>query len=323
MQITALVLSASLVLQLLPLAGRSTIRGRVFDADGRPMPDVEMRALLIAAATTPVGEIVRSDAEGRFTISRIPAGRIILRAQPQPPRRVRADQDFTRVRAHPPAFYPGVLTLPDAWPIEVGPEEIIELDFHMPPVVIGSIKTMVTGPDGYVLDELRVIRPEANQIKNVTIDADGIGYADGLREGRYTVYARARAKDVRLAAFQIVEITPGELPVNLALVPAAKLTGRIVADRGGVPPIGNMRVMAAWTDGSIDLDPLSSDQAGVAPDGSFTIDGLFGSRAVRVSGLADGWQVASIRHGRSDVTTSTINLAAGTTTELIVALTRR
>ena len=216
-----------------------------------------------------------------------------------------------------------MLALIDAWPIDVSSDEIIELEFHMPAILVGSIKATVTGPDGYVLDQVRVMRPEGNQIKNVKVDADGIGYVEDLREGRHVVVARGRSRNERLVAQQIVHINAGEHPVDLALAPAGKITGRVVADRGGIPPLDGMRVVASWTDGTIDLDPLAIDQADVGPDGSFTIDGLFGARAIRLSGVSAGWQVAAIRHGRTDITTSMVEIDHGSTLEVVITLTRR
>jgi hypothetical protein len=322
MPLIALALTVAL-LQVMPVAGGSTIRGRVLDADGQPMADVEMRAMLITTEREAVVGSATSDAEGRFSMAKVPAGRIILRAQPRPPRRVTADMNVKKLLAHPPAYFPGVLALTDAWPIDVNSDEIIELDFHMPAILVGSIKARVTGPDGYVLDQVRVMRPEGNQIKNVKVDADGIGYAEDLREGRHVVVARGRSGNDLLVAQQIVQISAGEHPVDLALRPAGKITGRVVADRGGVPPIDGLRVAASWTDGTIDLDPLATDQADVGPDGSFAIDGLFGRRAIRVGGVNAGWQVAAIRHGRTDITTSMVEIDHGSTVEVVITLTRR
>src|SRR5688500_16421539 len=224
-----------------PPANESTIRGRILDPDGRPMAGVEVRALLIRSEKHVSGAMAMSDAEGKFEIQGVPPERIILRAQPRATHAT-AEANWRAIASHPPAYFPGVLTLPDAWPIEVKPREIIELDFHMPPVFIGSIKTVISAPDGYTLEQLRVMRPEAKQIKNVTLSPDGIGYADSLREGRYVVAARGRLKHAPLAAFQIVHITGGEVVVALALEPAAAVTGRVVVERGGVPPVGNALV---------------------------------------------------------------------------------
>jgi hypothetical protein len=322
MNIIAAALTLSLVLQVLPLSGRSTIRGRVLDADGQPLADVEMRAMTIDDRQL-VGASARTDSEGHFSILKVPAGRILLRAQPlwRPPTKIAGQVKV--FPNHPPVYFPGVLAIADAWPIEVGSEETIELDFQMPVVVVGSIRARVTGPDGFILEQLRVMRPEGNQIKNVKIDADGVGYAEELREGRHVIVARGRSGKKQLIAHETVHISAGEHPVHLVLAPAATISGRLVSERGGVPPIGNMRVAAVWNDGAIDLDPLSRDETEVAPDGSFTIDGLFGMRVLRVRGLDEGWQVAAIRHGRADVTTSGIELAPGTTTEVVITLTRR
>ena len=54
---------------------------------------------------------------------------------------------------------------------------------------IGSIKATISGPNGYSLDDVRALRPEAIR-SDITV-SDGIGYLEGLREGRYIVAAAA------------------------------------------------------------------------------------------------------------------------------------
>ena len=224
---------------------------------------------------------------------------------------------------HPPAYFPGVLDERDAWPIDVKPGEIIEFEFNMPPVPVGSIKTIVTGPEGYSLDYLRLTRPEANQIRTVKMSDAGVGYVEGLREGRYIVSARARSRDELLAAWEIVHMTSGEIAVALELKPTARVYGRIVSERDGLPPLSNARVVAAWSDGTIDLDPLARDDAHVTADGSFTISGVFGTRVFRVVGLDSGWKVVAVRYGRSDVSSSGVDLAPGTNIEISIVVSRR
>ncbi len=302
-------------------APEATIRGRVVSPDGEATPDIEIVALTVGTdREVLVGRPAISDADGTFTITGVPPGKIMLRATP----RIRfvSGKRLPPVNS-PPAYFPGVLDRLDAWPIDVKPGEIIELDFHMPPIFIGSIKTVVSGPDGFTLERVRVLRPEANQIKNVTVSDEGIGYVDSLREGRYAVYARARSRDALLAAHQIVHITGGEVTVALSLEPTARVNGRVIVERGGLPPIDTTRVVAAWTDGTIDLDPLGRDEAHVGPDGSFTIDGLFGTRSFRLAGLRADWQVIAIRQGRSDITSSGVDLAPGSAIEIAIVVAKR
>ena len=83
----------------------------------------------------------------------------------------------------------------------------------------------------------------------------------------------------------------------LSLEPTARVNGRVIGDRGGLPPLDNARLVATWTDGTIALDPLGRDESSVGADGSFTIDGLFGRRTFPIAGLPDGWQVSAVRQG--------------------------
>lgn len=94
-----------------------------------------------------------------------------------------------------------------------------------------------------------------------------------------------------------------------AAVPEATIRGLVLSPDGQATPI--------------DLDPLGRDEAHVGPDGSFTIDGLFGTRAFRLLGLPAGWQVTAIRQGRSDVTSSGVDLAPGSATEIAIVVAKR
>jgi len=321
---TATTCLALLLLSQQP-AQDATLRGRVFNADGQPLADVFVVAEMVGAERRmTAGQPGRSNAEGAFEITGVPPGRMIIRAEP------RVTIGFVKGQSvrnppvqYPPAFFPGVLDRLDAWPIDVKLGEIIELDFHMPPIFIGSIKTIVSGPDGYVIDRVRVMRPEANQIKNVTVSDAGVGYVDSLREGRYAVFARARSRDTLLAAHEFVHITGGEVAVSLSLAPTARVNGRVIGERGGLPPVADARIVATWTDGTIDLDPLARDEGHVGPDGSFTIEGLFGRRSFRVAGLPADWRVTAIRQGRSDITSSGVDLSPGTAIEISIVVAQR
>lgn len=313
-------LSLAAILLQAAASNQGTVRGRILDADGIPIAGALVTVLEMVDGEFRSTRSLTASADGRFAAV-VNAGRIMLKAQP----RAMIVGDEPRLRrfvTHPPAYFPGVLDERDAWPIDVRPGEIVEFDFTMPPVPVGSIKTILSGPDGYALDHVRVTRPEAQQIRTVKMADNGTGYVEGLREGRYIVSARARFRDEWLAAWAIVHLISGEMTVALDLQPAARVHGRILSERDGLPPFANTRVTAAWTDGTIDLDPLARDESPVSTDGSFSIDGIFGTRVFRVAGLAAGWQIVAVRHGRSDIS-SGIDLAPGSTTEVAIIVARR
>ena len=314
----AAVISLALRLLASQPAGEATIRGRIFNADGQPMPGVVVSAqsVVVERRIRTVGRAISGDT-GDFEITRVAPGGIWLIAEPPDG----ASRDA--LVSHPPAFFPGVLDRRDARRIYVKAGQTIELDFHMPPVYIGSVKTIVSGPEGFTLEHVRVIRPEANWIRNVKIADDGVGYADGLREGRYIVSVRGRSRESQLAAFQVVHMRRGETPVRLPLESTAGVSGRIIAGPGGIPPFDNVRVVATWTDGNIALDPLARDESYVSADGSFRIDGLFGMRTFQVVGLPADWTVSAVRQGGSDITSSGVDLAPGSASEISIVVAKR
>ena len=314
----AAVISLALGLLAPQSAGDATIRGRIFNADGQPMPGVVLSAedVIVQRRIRVVSRVISGDAGG-FEMRGLTPGQIWLLAEPGP------GASRNALVSHPPAFFPGVFDRRDARRIDVKAGKTIELDFHMPAVYIGSIKTIVSGPEGFTLEHVRVIRPEANWFRNVTIADDGVGYADNLREGRYIVSVRGRSRESPLAAFQFVQIRRGETPVMLPLESTAGVSGRIIAGPGGMPPFDNVRVVATWTDGNIALDPLARDESYVGADGSFRIDGLFGTRTFQVVGLPGDWKVSNVRQGRDDITASGVDLVPGSATEISIVVAKR
>jgi hypothetical protein len=304
----------------------ATLRGRVFDPDGRPFAGVEIAPFVLTdVGDRAIGPSRLTAEDGTFEMAGLKPGALFLRATPRLRRVAVTPETKADVRAilgHPPVYYPGVLDRKDAWPIELAAGETVSFDFHIPPVLAASIKASVSGPAGYTLEQLRVMRPASNTIRTANV-VDGVAYVDHLREGRHVVVARGRMGDARLAAFQVVELDAAEVAVPLRLEPAAVVTGRIVAERAEPPSLAGVRVTAVLMRDGSSLDPLPADHGDVAADGSFHIEGLFGQRAFRVSGLPEDWYVYTVRAGASDITSSAIDIAAGSSIDITVVVRRK
>lgn len=323
-------LLSGLVLGLLllqqPVATTATVRGRVFNPDGQATSGVEIVPFVVRdEREQPVGTARLSAEDGSFELTGLPPGPVLLRAVPRV-RRVAstpgAKADLRTLLGHPTIYYPGVMSRIEAWPIALAAGETVELDFHLPPVLVASIHASVSGPDGFTIDQFRVMRPASNSVRNARV-TDGVAHVEGLREGRHVVVARGRSGDMPLAAFEIVDLEAGETRVALRLQPTATVTGRIVADREAAPPLSGVRVTAAWTRDGADLDPLPADHGEAADDGRFRIDGLVGRRTFRVSGLPDEWYVYAVRRDSSDITVDGVDLTAGSSIDIAVVIRRR
>jgi hypothetical protein len=82
-------------------------------------------------------------------------------------------------------------------------------------------------------------------------------------------------------------------------------------------------VGATWLQDGIEVNPLDITEAAVGPDGSFKLDGLFGTRKLQLIGLDPEWEIRSIVQDRSDVTGSGVTLAADTEAKVVITLGRR
>ena len=160
-------------------------------------------------------------------------------------------------------------------------------------------------------------------VRTIALDPDGAGSVQGLLEGRYFIAAQAEGDSEPLVAFEIAEVLDHTVELALLLQEPGRITGRVVAERGGLPPLADVRIAAKWTDNGEEINPLATDDAAVGPDGSFRIDGLFGLRSVQLLGLSSEWQVQSIRQGRSEIATTGVSIPHGATLDLVITVGRR
>lgn len=287
------------------------IRGRIFDHEGNPVTSASVR--VNAAASERMLGGANPDADGRFEIGGLAPGAITLLVDVHG----RRGEGMTR------AYYPGVLEQRDAQPVDVEVARPTDIELRIPKVGIGSLNAVVTGPPDFQLDKLVLIQPESKSLLHLSRQDDVTASVINLREGRYFLEARATAKGKPLAAFARVEIGDSELNVSIDLQESGTVTGRIVAERGGLPPINGAHVAATWLFDGIAVDPSGPEHVPISADGSFFFSPLLGSYTFKVTGLTAGWEVISIRAGRTDITSSVFEITSGSKTELTITVARR
>ena len=283
------------------------IRGRVLDKDGQPLEGglvkAEVDQPLQGANTATTG------ADGRFEITSVPPGQMLIRVDPP---------------AGPPAlhrtmYYPGV---PTSRRGATGHHrDGRNRGDRTPPArhTGGHDSRELSGPEGFRVQKMTLVNPDTRMLINMKVSDEGVASVTDLDEGRYAIAVTAAAGSDTLAAHQLIIVGAGDYDVPMQLEPTATVAGRVVVDRGGVPPVDGVTVEAHWVSDNLKLDLTGPERISVAPDGSFTMRGLYGRRQFHVFGLSDEWRVTAVRAGRSDVT-SGLDLAPGSATEISIVV---
>jgi hypothetical protein len=220
-------------------------------------------------------------------------------------------------------YYPGVASRDDAELITAEPGAIVEIEFRARDLPTATIRTTLSGPEGFRVQKMTLANPDTRLLRSMTVAADGAASISDLDEGRYVIAATAEAGSKMLAAYQLIIVGEGDYDVPMRLEPTAALTGRVIVERGGTLSVDGLTVEAHWVaSGNTKLDLEGPARVSIAPDGSFSMSGLFGRRQVQLFGLSDDWSVTAVRAGRSDVT-SGIDLTPGSTTEITIVVLRK
>jgi len=287
------------------------IRGRVVDSDGRGVAGANVHASQDSSAAT-LPAIASTQKDGTFEIANLGAGDTVLSVDlPLMPDRPRS----------PIIHYPGVARLDEAERIRVSEGLVTSgIMFVIPNMANRLMTARISVPaTGATALSAWVYRVDPRMTRQISLDADGTGSVRGLLEGRYFVAARGQGDNGPLVAFEVVDLRHDAVDIAFLLQEPGCITGRVVAPRGGLPPMSGVRVMAKWTDDGMEIDPLEVNEADVGLDGSFRINGLFGRRTLELTGLPPDWRIQSIRQGRSEVLTSGVDVTANIVVTITVA----
>jgi len=292
-------------------------RGQVMTFDGKPVTRANVRlgrgmkgepTFLVMPAIT--------DTEGRFELTNLPAGEWRLEVEIPP----------VEGGLRPPiVYYPGGLSWEDAVGVELTAGKVTDrLTIVLPRINENTLTVVVPPPDATIDDiAVSVLRESPLAVQRIDLNVEGVGTLKGIVPGRFFVSARASSRDKQWAAFEVVDFIEDSYEARLQLMPTGSIAGTIVTDKGDLPPLAGVIVGASWIYDGAEVNPLAADEARAALDGSFRIDHLFGTRQLQLRALDVDWEVAAIRQGRTDVTSSGVVVVPDATTQATIVLRRR
>jgi hypothetical protein len=320
----------------------SVVSGHVLDEDGDAMPGVTVRVMRYQylqgeRRLTPAGN-GQTDDKGMYRVWGLMPGEYYVNAIARgggpgggqfggPGGRGgrgggpagAADQDQIN---YAPTYYPGVPSVAEAKPVNVGlSQEVLDISFGMQLVRVARISGIVSNPDGTPVTSGNInLMSDAgggrgSQIGiNVggRIQWDGSFTISNVAPGRYLLRARGDDSEVPQFAAQPISVSGDDLSdVIVTLSAGATISGTVSFLPGGspAPDYSQFRITAPSTDQS-DFGPQST--ARVDKDGHFSISGVSaGPHLIRPSNGSRTWVLKSVTVGDRDVTDVPFQVRSG------------
>lgn len=222
---------------LFHMAPAAVITGKVFDADGDPMPNVGVGTLRY-----PINLHVISDPHygvtndlGEFRISGLPAGKFLLAAEPirQLARAVENTKKLGHELIYTMTYYPDTAEASQAVPLNLHPGDEMKLDLTLVQVHPASVKGQVSNLPPGVSDVSIALRPLDDTMADVKVwpvDQNGHFEIHDLLPGSYSALIMVtNSGDTKfMRGDQTVQIANADIPdLQIAALPNGHIRGRI------------------------------------------------------------------------------------------------
>ena len=275
----------------------ATVGGQIFDISGDGFAGVEVELLAERRGRTRSLKAVksaRSDAFGRFRFDGLPAGPYYVRANTATPV---PGTSSDRPTAYAPTYFPSVTRPEEAFPLFVEPGQQLEgVDYALSVVETATVSGTLSDVTGRSVDDAQVtmMRTVGGRGPQATLTSavsrDGAFSFSGVIPGEYALWAGGRAGLAR----QHLTVDDDIGDVSLVIQPGVRVTGRIVIDGPNSSPVSadtDLTVVATTRisgGGRAEISIGTGAVGEMAPDGSFTLDGVVSPAVLSVIDLSGG-----------------------------------
>lgn len=333
----------------------ATISGHVYDSTGAPTANATVSLLRVSRNFgQPVlmnAAMANTNDRGEYHIPQAPPGRYYLYAssnnallvRPVPRATPDGPPDHPDVLAG--QFYGGATDSKDAAQLSVKDSDVLRgMDFTLTTTPAVHITGHLTGVPQSQTPEPAADGPavargivRASQFIQLLIqpisdipNRYGLGatatppeysfVSDWLIPGRYRVFAHYSADDKAYAASQIVDVSSDSTDVELALAPAFEVHGHLRVE-GPIDPKTKFAVNLNQPGGQrFVINGSLPGPARVAPDGSFTIPGIFpGEWNLNLTPLAGSTFFKSVHYGDQDALLKPIDIKSAAALDIVIS----
>jgi protocatechuate 3,4-dioxygenase beta subunit len=315
----------------LPRAG--VLAGRVVDEFGDPVAYVRVNPLLRMGAGEPrqAGmSMTATDDLGRFRLFGLRAGEYYLVAEPQnfsPP------GEAVRYLS---TYMPSALTLGEATPVRLRPgEEIGDLEIRLASgrtfTITGTVMTSKGAPFSRRLGQVSLTERTAGggiSGRGVELEEDGTFEARGVKTGNYSIEVQPMMRhpdddvpsEAEFASVGVIVNDSDVEGMTVVTQPGATVSGEVTFDEPRPESSQPLYVMAMPASGRMMM--MLSGRGQVAPDGTFTLQGLYRPVYIRIA-TPPGVDLASVSLDGHDITDTPTQFKPGKTGKLLISLSTR